>query len=74
MGLERIGQIIFGGIAVLFLFAALPTLLTVMNGAGITDPILQGASFLALAVFVVVTIYVAFKGEGNDSVPALPQV
>lgn len=72
MGLERINQIIYGAIAVLFLFAALPTLMTLIAGAGITDPILQGAAFLTIFIFVVVTIYVAFRGEQNDTIPSLP--
>lgn len=72
MGLERISQIILGVIIVLFLFAMLPTLVILIAGAGITDPVLQGAAFLVLFVFVIVTIYAAFKGESKPSLPSFP--
>lgn len=71
MGLERIGQIIFGIITVLFLFAALPTFMTLISNAGIVDPVLQGAAFLTLFIFVVVVIYVAFRGEQKPEIPTL---
>jgi len=63
MGLDRVSQIIFGIIATMFLLIVLPTLYALISNAGVTDPILQSATYLALLIFVIVTIYVAFKGN-----------
>jgi len=72
MGLDRISQIILGVITVLFLFALLPTVITLVTGAGITDPVLQSAAYLVVVLFVVVTIYAAFRKEQGDSLPSFP--